>query len=67
MQLEIRSSRYTVVTGKVQKSSNLNCTRQCGNYYVGNGYQYAYKKGRIARCYLEIIMWVTVINMHVKK
>ena len=48
MQLEIRSKRYTVVTGKVQKSRNVNCTRQSGNYYVGNGYQYAYKKVRIS-------------------
>ena len=49
MQREIRSKRYTVVTGKVQKSRNLNCTRQSGNYYVGNGYQYAYKKVRISK------------------
>ena len=47
MQLEIRSKRYTVITGKVKKSSNLKCTRQSVNYFVGNGYQYAYKKVRI--------------------
>ena len=62
MQREIRSKRYTVVTGKVQKSSNLKCTRQSANYYLGNGYQDAYKKVRIARGNLKYIMWVTVIN-----